>query len=92
MADAHLDTEFLMDMLCQMLGGIDGAMLTARTTEAEHERGKATLDVAAHMVVSQFIDGVEEGQNLAIVFQESDNGLIQTRQLLIGLVTTRVVR
>ena len=33
MTDTHLDAELLVDMLCQMLGRIDRAMLTARTTE-----------------------------------------------------------
>jgi len=37
MADAHLDTELLINMLGQMLGRIDAAMLTARTAETEHE-------------------------------------------------------
>ena len=36
-ADAHLDTELLMDMLSQVLGTIDGAMLTASTSKAEHK-------------------------------------------------------
>jgi hypothetical protein len=35
--DAHLDAKLVMDMLSQMLGAIDGAMLTTRATEAEHK-------------------------------------------------------
>ena len=92
MADAHLDAKAFVDMLSQVLGGIDAAMLTTRTAKAEHEGGEATLDVTTHMVVSQFIDGIEEGQNLTIVLEESDNGLVESRQLLIRLVTSRVVR
>jgi hypothetical protein len=37
MTDAHLDTELLVDMLGQMLGRIDTAVLTSRTTETEHQ-------------------------------------------------------
>ena len=36
MTDAHLDAELLVDMLSQMLRTIHRAMLTTRTTEAEH--------------------------------------------------------
>ena len=81
MADAHFDAELIVNMLSKMLGGIDGAMLSARTTEAEHQRGKATLDISAHMVVCQLIDGVEEGKYLTIVLQETDNRLIKSRYL-----------
>jgi hypothetical protein len=37
MADAHLDAKLVMDMLSQMLGAIDGAMLTTRAAKAEHK-------------------------------------------------------
>ena len=90
-ADAHLDAEFLVDMLSQMLGRIDGAMLTTRTAKAEHERGKATLDVAAHMVVGQLIDAVEEGEYLAVILKESDDRLVESRQLLVWLIASRVM-
>ena len=60
MTNAHLNAEFLMDMLGQMLSTIDAAMLTARAAETEHERGEATLDVALHMGIGQLIHTVEE--------------------------------
>ena len=63
--DAHLDAKFLVDMLCQVLGGIDAAMLTAGATETEHQRGETTLDITAHMGISQLIHGVEERQDLS---------------------------
>ena len=91
MTNAHLDTELLVDVLCQMLGGINGAMLTTRTTESEHQRGEAALDISAHMGIGQLIDRIEEGENLAIVLEESDHGLVETRQFLVGLITAGVV-
>ena len=91
MADAHLDTEFLMDMLCQMLGTIDGAMLTTRTAEAEHQRSEAALDVATHMSIGQLIDGVKEGEYLTIILQESDDWLVESREFLIGFITAGVM-
>ena len=37
MTDVHLDAEFLVQVLCQMLGRIHATMLTTRTTETEHQ-------------------------------------------------------
>ena len=90
--DTHLDTELFVNMFRQMLGRIHTAMLTTRTTETEHQRGEATLDVTAYMGVGQFIHRVEERQDLAVVFQESDHGLVEARQLLIRLITAGIVR
>ena len=67
-------------------------MLTARTAKGEHERREATLQVALHMGIGQPIDALKESGYLAIVLQESDDGFIQSCQLLIGLVAARVVR
>ena len=67
-------------------------MLTTRTAKAEHQIGKTTLDVAAYMGIGQLIHAVQEGQYLTIVLQETDDGLVQTSQLLVRLVTTWVVR
>ena len=80
-----------MDMLSQMLCRVDTAMLTTCAAEAEHERREATLDIAAHVSISQSIDGVEEGQYLTVVLQEADDRLIESCQLLIRLITARIV-
>ena len=91
MADANLDAELLMDMLSQVLGTIYGTMLTASTAKTEHQRCEATLDITAHMGISQFIYRVEESQDFPIVFKESDDGLVKARQLFIGLVASGIV-
>ena len=91
MADAHLDTELLVDMLRQMLGRIDGTMLATRTAEGEHQRGEATLDVAAYMGIGEFIDRVKEGEDLTVILQESDYWLIKTCQFLVRLIAPWVV-
>ena len=91
MTDTYLNAEFLVDMLRQMLGRIHTAMLTARTAETEHQRGEATLDVTTHMGIGQLIHRVEECQDLTIVLQESDHGLVEACQFLIRLITTGVV-
>ena len=43
------------------------------------------------MGIGQLIDAVEESQNLAIVLEETNHGLVQSRQLLVRLVTARIV-
>ena len=52
MANPHLYAKLLMDMLGQVLSTIDRAVLSARTAKTEHQRRKATLDIAAHMGIS----------------------------------------
>ena len=87
----HLNPKLLMDMFSQMLGTVDATVLTTRTAKREHERGEAALNVTAHMGISQLIDAVEEGENLTVVFQETDDRLVHTRELFVGLVTTGVM-
>ena len=65
----HLHSEFLMDMLAEMLCGINTAMLTAGATKAEHQRGESSLDVATHMSICQFIHRVEEGEYLSVILE-----------------------
>ena len=79
------------DMLSKVLGGIDGTMLTTRTAEREHQRGKATLDISAHVGIGKLIDRIEEGQNLTVILQESDHRLIKSRQLFVRLITAGVM-
>ena len=43
------------------------------------------------MGISEFIDRIEEGQDLTIVLQESDHRFIESRQLLIRLITAWVM-
>ena len=78
-------------MLGKVLSRVDTTMLTTSTTEREHQRRKATLDVSAHMGIGQFIDRIEEGEYLTIVLQESDNRLVKSCEFLVGFVSARVV-
>ena len=92
MVNAHLNAKLLVDMLGQMLGAIHAAMLSACTSETEHQTGEAPLYVASHMGVGQLIDAVQESQYLAVVLQESDDRLVQSCQLLVRLIAARIVR
>ena len=78
-------------MLGQMLRAVNTAVLPSSASKGEHETGKSALDIATDMGIGQLIDAVQKGKNLAIVFQEADNGLVQTGKLLVSIVTTRVV-
>ena len=92
MADAHLYTEFLMNMFSQVLGRIDTSVLTTRAAKREHQRRKTALDITTHMGIGQFVDTIKEGQDLAVILQETDDRFIQSRQLLIRLITSGVMR
>lgn len=91
MADMHLYAKLLMDMLGEMLGGVYTAVLTARATEAEHQRGEATLDVSVHMMVSEGIYMIEELEYLAVILQEADYRFVQAREFLVRLIASGIV-
>ena len=87
----HLHSKFIMDMLGEMLCGIYTAMLTSSATEAEHQRGETSLDITAHMGISQLIHRVEEGEYLAVILKESDYRLVETSEFLIRLITSWIM-
>ena len=87
----YLNAELLMDMFGQMLGAIDGTVLTAGAAEAEHEGGEAALQVAGYVGIGELVDAVEEGDDFAVVLVESDDGLVESCQFLVGLVAPGVV-
>ena len=92
MMHMYLHAKFIMNMFGQMLGTIDTSMLTTRTSETEHQTGKTTLDISEDMSIGQTIDTLQEGENLSIVLQETDDRLIQSGKVLIGFVSARIMR
>lgn len=92
MTQVHLHLgELFVDMLSQMLGGVDGTVLAARTAEAEHERGEATVDVALNVGIGQCVDVVKEAQYFTVVLQKLNDGLVQSRQMFVFLIATRIM-
>ena len=91
MGNPNLYSEFLVDMLCKVLGAVHGAVLTAGASEGEHKTGEASLDITCHMGIGKLVNGIEEGEDFSIVFKETDYWLIQACELLIRLITSRVV-
>ncbi len=92
MGEVDANAIFPVEMLGEVLGAIDGAMLTACAAEGEHEVGEAALEVALNMMIGEAIDAVEEGEDLAVVLKEADDGSVQAGELLVGLVAAGVVR
>ena len=87
----HLDAEFPVNVLGQVLCAVDAAMLAACASEAEHKAGEASLHIAVDMCIGQLVDALQEGEDFTIVFKEADDRLVESRQLFIGFVTTGVV-
>ena len=85
------DVIFLFEVLGQVLGTIDRTVLTAGTTESDLQVGEIALNEPLHMMVDKGIDGAEEGEYLAVRFEEVDDGLVQAREGLVLLVLTRVM-
>ena len=84
--------ELRMQMLGQMLGGIDAAVTAARTSESKHQVGKTASEVTRHMGIRQFVDAVQERQNLSVLFQKTDNGFVQARQGFVRFISSGIVR
>ena len=76
MGEVDADTIFPVQVLSKVLGAIDGAVLTTCATKGEHEICEATLEITLDMVVGQAIDAVEESDDLAVVLEETDDGLV----------------
>ena len=69
---------FGMEMFGKLLGAIDGAMLTAGAPESDLEVGEVPFEESLHMMVNKSIDGDKESENLAVLLEEVDNGLIES--------------
>lgn len=76
--------ELRMQMLGQMLGGIDAAVTAARTSESKHQVGKTAPEVTRHMGIRQFVDAVQERQNLSVLFQKRMTGSSKPVRALYG--------
>ena len=82
---------FIVKVFREVLGAIDGAVLAASTAESHLEVGEVALDKALHVMVDKGIDGLKEGEYLAVLLEEVDDGLVQAREGLVLLVLARVV-
>ena len=88
----YLDVKLLFEMLREVLGTIDGAVLATGATESDLEIGKIALDEALRMMIHEGIDGLQERQYLAVLLEEVNDGLIETCEGLVLLILTGIVR
>ena len=87
----YLDVEFIVQMLCEVLGTIDGTVLATGATESNLQVGKIAFDKPRGVMIHQGINGVYERQYLAVVLKKIDDGLVEAREGLILLVLAGVV-
>ena len=88
----YFNAELLMQMLGQMLGGIDAAETAARTSESKHQVSKPAPEITRHMGICQFVDTVQERQNLSVLFLKTDYRSVQTRQGFVRFIPSGIVR
>lgn len=91
MGDFYFHAVLGMEVFAEVLCTIDRAVLAARAAEGEHQIGEAALEVAFNMGFGQPIDTVEEGQDLTVFFEKTNDGGVQACQLLIGFVAAGIV-
>ena len=91
MHQSDVNAVFLVQMFGKMLSRIDAAMLATRASESEHQVGEAALEITLHMMICQPIDALQEREYLPVFLKETYYRLIQTRQLLVCLITAWVV-
>ena len=88
----HLNTVFLNQMSGQMLRTIDRPVLPTCAAETNLQVRETPFLEALHVMVHQRINALQEPQDLPVLFQKVNHRLVQSRELLILLVLTRIVR
>jgi hypothetical protein len=86
-----LDRIALFQMLGEMFGAIDGAVLTARTTESDLHMREVAFEETLYMMVHEPIDRLQESKYLAVFLEEVNNRLVKAREGLVLLVFARVM-
>ena len=91
MNEAHFDAKFPTEVLGQVLGRINASMLSASASKTEHEVCESTLDISRHMSISQTKYGFQKKRDLSVFFQKTNDGGIQSRQVLVVFIATGIV-
>ena len=91
MNQMNLDVKFLVQVCSKMFGTIDGAMLTAGTTEGDLQIGEIPFDKPRYVMINEGIDGLQEGEDFPILFEKIDDGLIQSGHLFVLVIFTGIV-
>ena len=92
MTEDDFHAKLVVKVLCHALSTIDTSMLTTGTAERYHETRELTFDKSLRMEIDNWIDMLEETENLAVLLQEVDDGLIEPCQMLVLDVASGIVR
>ena len=84
-------TKFLMDVFGNVLCRINGAVATTCAAEGDLEIGETSFDEASHMEVNDFVDTLEEGEDFTVCFEKVDDGLVESCERFVLVVSARVV-
>lgn len=91
MTEMDFDTKFLMNMLSNVLGGINGTVLAACTSKRNLEVGESTVKPPLDVKIDEGKDVGEELKNFSVSFQKIYDGLIETSQLFVLGIASGVV-
>ena len=92
MVEVDGNTELLMQVFSKVLGTIDATMLTACASESKLKMGKSSVQISLYMEVCQTIDALKEREDFSVLFQKVDDRLVESCQLFVLLITSRIVR
>lgn len=74
-------------MLCR----INRTVLTTCASKANHQVCETTIQIALYGSIDDFINGIKEGSYFTLFFQESNDGFIQSGEMIVSFVFTRVI-
>lgn len=77
MYQMYLYSEFLVQVFCQVLCRVDGAVLPAGAAEAYGEVGEPAFHIPLYGGIYQGVDMFQENGYLTVFFEEADNGFVQ---------------
>ena len=66
MADVDFDAILFVNVLCDVLSTIDGAVATSCTSETNLQMGEASLLESCHVKIDEPIDTIEESEDFAV--------------------------
>ncbi len=91
MGNRYLNVKPVGQMLGQMLGAVNRAVLSASASETNLKMGELPLNEAFDMVIDKVIDVVQELCDSAVILKEFYDLLVESRELTVMLVLAWIV-
>ena len=85
------DAVSVVEMSGDMFRTIDGAVLSAGTTESDLQMGESAFKETLHMMVNEFVHRLQKCEYLAVFFQEIYNRLVETGEMFELFILARVM-